>query len=315
MCALLSVSALAGSLSPCAPSFLRRYLFCGGLGRYAVAVSALFSVVAFALGALISLAARTHTPWPSVPSPWCCLSMFSEDTRQHVLGLLDELYDTTTVADIIKCSRHSMRRWVRHFRQNKTVWCDPRLHKLHGDAAKRNPDLTRAMLTLVAKETASFLRDHVNLLLALRMYHPTSNHRYVSAATVYHALRLYSYTRKRIERLYLESPLQAQKAFALLIDEIPFRYIMSCDETHTGGGDLLLRYGRSQRNVPCVLRDRDTRPLKRTSSMMGASMTRGALWSQTVVLGSAQTSDDWRLSLQCLHTRMITYIPGLAWEM
>jgi len=243
------------------------------------------------------------------------VTMFSEDTRQHVLGLLEEGYPVSDVAEIIGCSVRSMRRWSRHFLDNGTVWCDPRLHNLHGDAAIRNPHLTRAILTLVESEPAAFLRDHVNLLVALSLDHPTSDHRYVSAATVYRVLRYHDYTRKRIERLYLESSLQAQRAFAVLIDEIPLRCLVSCDETHTAGSDLLRRYGRSRRNIPCVLRDRDTRPLKRTSTMMAVTLTHGVLWSQTVVVGSAQTSDDWRLFLQCLHSRMNTYIPGLAWEM
>jgi len=67
--------------------------------------------------------------------------------------------------------------------------------------------------------------------------------------------------------------------------------------------------------VPCVLRDRDTRPVQRTSTMMGVSLSHGVLWSQTGIVGNAQTADDWRLFLQCLRTHMNTYIPGLAWEL
>jgi len=215
------------------------------------------------------------------------VTMFSEDTRQHVLGLLEEGYPAADVAEIIGCSAPSMRRWSRHFQDNGTVWCDPRWHNLHGDAAIRNTHLTRAILTLVESEPAAFLRDHVDLLVALSLDHPTSDHRYVSAATFYRVLRYHDYTRKRIERLFLESSVQAQRAFAVLIDEIPLRCIVSCDVTHTAGSDLLRRYGRSRRNIPCVLRDRDTRPLKRTSTMMAVTLTHGVLWSQTVVVGSA----------------------------
>jgi len=243
------------------------------------------------------------------------VTMFSEDTRQHVLGLLEEEYPVSDVAEIIGCSARSVRRWSRHFRENGTVWCDPSLNNLHGDAAIRNTHLPRAILTLVESEPVAFLRDHVDLLVALILDHPASDHRYVSAATVYRVLRYHDYTRKRIERLYLESSVQGQRAFAMLIDEIPLRCLVSCDETHTAGSDLLRRYGRSRPNIPCALRDRDTRPLKRTSTMMAVTLTHGVLWSQTVVVGSAQTSDDWRLFLLCLHARMNMYIPGLAWEM
>jgi len=128
-------------------------------------------------------------------------------------------------------------------------------------------------------------------------------------------LRFHHYTRKKIERLYAESSLVAQRAFAVLFNDIPLRCIVSVDETHTAGSDMYHRYGRSQRNVACVLRDRDTRPIARTSTMMAVTLTHGVLWSQTVIVGSAQTSDDWRLFLQCLHLQMNTYIPGLPWQM
>jgi len=206
---------------------------------------------------------------------------------------------------------------MRHFEDNGTVWRDPRLRNLHADAAIRNPHLTRAILTLVETEPAAFLRDHVDLLVALSLDHPASDHRYVSASTVYRVLRFHQYTRKKIERLYAESSLTAQRAFAELIKDIPPRCMVSVDETHTTGSDMLHVYGRSICNVPCVLRDRDTRPLKRTSTMMAVSLSHGVLWSQTVISGSgtSQTSDDWRLFLQCLQGQMSTYIPGLPWEM
>jgi len=81
--------------------------------------------------------------------------MFSDETRQHVLGLLDEGYSAADVADIIGCSGRSMLRWMRFFEENGTVWQDPRLRNLHADAAIRNPHLTRAVLTLVEKEPAA----------------------------------------------------------------------------------------------------------------------------------------------------------------
>lgn len=168
------------------------------------------------------------------------------------------------------------------------------------------PQLTRAILTLVEKEPAVFLRDHVDLLVALSLDYHESDHRYVSTAAVYRILRFHHHTRKKIERLYAERSLAAQRAFAVLYDEIPLRCVVSVDETHTAGTDMYQRYGRSQRNVACVLLDRDTRPIARTRTMMAVSLTHGVLWSQTVIVGSAQTADDWRLFLQYLHAQMNT---------
>jgi len=204
---------------------------------------------------------------------------------------------------------------MRFFQENGTVWRDPRLHNLHVDATVRNPHLARAILTLVEKEPAAFLCDHVDLLVSLSLNYPASDHRYVRAATVYRVLRYHQYTRKRIERLYAESSIVAQRAFAVMFDEIPLRCVVSCDKTHTAGSNILRRYGRALRNVPGVVRDRDTRPLKRRSTMMDVSLTHGVLWSQTFVVGNPHTADDWRLSLQCLRLKMNTYIPGLAWAL
>ncbi|OSX73228.1 hypothetical protein BU14_0366s0002 [Porphyra umbilicalis] len=111
---------------------------------------------------------------PTSESTVCCAAcaaalMFSEETRQHVLGLLDERYPAVDVAEIIGCSRRSMRRWMRIFEENGTVWRDPRLRNLHADAAIRNPHLARAILTLVEKEPAAFLGNYVDLLVALSL--------------------------------------------------------------------------------------------------------------------------------------------------
>eukprot|EP00168_Porphyra_purpurea_P019355 TRINITY_DN7679_c0_g1_i1.p1 TRINITY_DN7679_c0_g1~~TRINITY_DN7679_c0_g1_i1.p1 ORF type:complete len:347 (+),score=32.85 TRINITY_DN7679_c0_g1_i1:1389-2429(+) len=241
--------------------------------------------------------------------------MYSERVRQHVLGLLEEGYPASHVAEFSGCSQRSMRRWLRHFDVNDTVWRDPRLRNLYDDAAVRNRHLTRAILTLEEPEPAAFLRDHVDLLVTLSLEFPESDHRYVSAATVYRVLRFHQNTRKRIERLYAESSLTAQRAFAEHFNETPVRCIVSVDETHTAGSDTYQRYGRSLRTVARVLRDRDTRPVPRTSIMMAVTLTHSVLWSQPVIVGSAQTADDWRLFLQCLHGQMSNYIPGLHWGM
>jgi len=241
--------------------------------------------------------------------------MFSEDTRQHVLGLLEEGYPASDVAEIIECSPRSMWRWLRHFKVSGTVWRDPRFRNPHGDAAIRNPHLTRAVLTRVDTEPFAFLRDHVDLLVALSSEYPESDHRYMNAATVFCVLRFRRYTRKKIERLYAESSLVAQRAFAVLFNEIPLRCIVSVHETHTAGSDMYQRSGRSLRVVACSLRDRGTRPITRTSTMMAVTLTHGVLWSQIVIVGSTQTADDWRLFLQSLHVKMNNYILGLPWEM
>jgi len=242
-------------------------------------------------------------------------TMFSEATRQHVLGLLEEDYSPEEVRGIMGCSERSMRRWLKHLRDNGTVWRNPMLHNTHEDAAVRNPTLTHAILSLLQREPAAFLKDHTDLLVALSIDYPDSDHRYVSPATVYRVLRSNNITRKRIERLYSERSEEAQRDFAVAINAIPMRCLISVDETHTQGSDMYRPYGRSVQGVPCILFDRDTRPVPRTSTMMAVSLSHGVLWSTTVILGGAQTSDDWRLFLHCLRGQMNTYVPGLPWEL
>ena len=242
-------------------------------------------------------------------------TMFSEETRQHVLGLLDEDYTPEEVRGIMGCSERSMRRWMKNLRDNGTVWRNPVLQNSHEDAAVRNPALTHAILSLLQREPAAFLKDHSDLLVALSIDYPASDHRYVSAATVYRVLRANNITRKRVERLYSERSEEAQREFAGAINAIPMRCLISVDETHTAGSDMYRPYGRSVNGVPCRLFDRDTRPVPRTSTMMAVSLSHGVLWSTTVILGGAQTSDDWRLFLHCLRDQMNTYVPGLPWEL
>eukprot|EP00168_Porphyra_purpurea_P004440 TRINITY_DN1528_c0_g1_i1.p1 TRINITY_DN1528_c0_g1~~TRINITY_DN1528_c0_g1_i1.p1 ORF type:complete len:482 (+),score=36.19 TRINITY_DN1528_c0_g1_i1:226-1671(+) len=203
------------------------------------------------------------------------LFMFSEDTRQHVFGLLEEGYHASDVAEIIGCSMRSMRRWLRYEEENGSTWRDPRLLNLNEDAAVRNSHLTRAVLTLVESEPSAFLRDHVDLLVALSLDFTESDHRYVNAATVYRVLRHHP----QEDRAAVRGELLRRPAFfcPFCSTRFPLRCVVSVDETHTGGRDMYLRYGRSLRNVACALRDRDTRPIARTSTMMAVTLSHGVL--------------------------------------
>jgi len=85
--------------------------------------------------------------------------MYSKETRQHTLGLLDEGYEPVEVSGIMGCSERSLRRWLAHMRPNGTVWADHALRNSHKSAAARNPALTYATLELVVSEpVAIFLR-------------------------------------------------------------------------------------------------------------------------------------------------------------
>jgi len=241
--------------------------------------------------------------------------MFSEEQRLRALHFCNEGYAIEDVAIFIGCSTHSIDRWRRALAATGSVWQDAAMRNAHADAAVRNEDLVRAVKMLVEAEPVAFLRDHVDLLVTLSTYYPDVDHRYVSSATVHRILRHLGYTRKRVERLFLERSEQDQRDFAVMINELPLRCLVSVDETHTDGGDVYRKYGRTLRGARCELLDRDPRTVPKTSTMLAVSMTQAVVWSQTVVLGPARTADDWRLFLQCLDTRMNKYVPGLPWAL
>eukprot|EP00168_Porphyra_purpurea_P021817 TRINITY_DN9946_c0_g1_i1.p1 TRINITY_DN9946_c0_g1~~TRINITY_DN9946_c0_g1_i1.p1 ORF type:complete len:231 (+),score=26.31 TRINITY_DN9946_c0_g1_i1:320-1012(+) len=230
--------------------------------------------------------------------------MFSKEQRYHALGLHDEGYLLDDVAQIMRCSVTSLRRWMRSVGSDGTVWSNAVLRNTHQDAAVRNDDLNNTILKLLDAEPAAFLWEHVDLLVRLTEHHPEVDHRYLSASTVHRILRANNYTRKRIERLYEESSDEAQRQFVMATVEVPMRFLVSVDETYTDVGNVPRRFGRSPEGVPCELLERDARSFLKTSTMMGVSMTMGVVWSQTVVLGPAQTSDNWRLFFQCLKAQM-----------
>lgn len=242
------------------------------------------------------------------------IKMFSEEKRLFGLKLLHDGYSMAEAAALVGCSEYSLRRWRQLVDATGTVWPQGELRNKHADAAVRNEELVHAVMTLVDAEPVAFLREHSDLLVALAINYPDLQTDFVSPSTIHRILTANGYTRKRVERLFQERSLSAQQMYVEAMSVVPLRCVVSVDETHTDGSDVFRRYGRSDSRSPCVLLDKDPRTVPRTSTMMGVSLTEGVLWSQTVVLGRAQTAVDWRLFLQCLNEKMGHYIPGLPWD-
>lgn len=240
--------------------------------------------------------------------------MFSEEKRLFGLKLLHDGYSMTKAAALVGCSEYSLRRWRQLVDATGTVWPQGELRNKHADAAVRNEELVHAVMTLVDAEPVAFLREHSDLLVALAINYPDLQTDFVSPSTIHRIVTANGYTRKRVERLFQERSLVAQQMYVEAMSVVPLRCVVSVDETHTDGSDVFRRYGRSDSRSPCMLLDKDPRTVPRTSTMMGVSLTKGVLWSQTVVLGRAQTAVDWRLFLQCLNEKMGHYIPGLPWD-
>jgi len=186
------------------------------------------------------------------------------------------------------------------------------LHENHAHAALRIVDLVRAVKLLGEEEPAALLCDHVDPLFTLSTHYPDVDHRYVSGSTVYRGMRHLGYTRKHVERVFVERSEHDQRAFAVMLNALPLRCLFSVDETRTDGGVVYLKYGRTMKGERWELLDRDPRIVPKTSTMMAVSITMGVFWSQKVVLGTVQTADDWRLFLQGLDMRMNKNVPGLV---
>lgn len=201
--------------------------------------------------------------------------MFSEEKRLYALELLGKGYDVAEAASLVKCSEYSIRRWRRQMAATGSVWPDAELENGHEDAALRNEELVRVVLSLVEDEPVAFLREHSELLVAIALEYPALDTTFVSASTVQRILTAHCFTRKRVKRLFQERSLAAQEQFVIDVSEVPLRCIFSVDEVHTDGGDVFRKYGRSHHSTPCALLDRDPRTVARTSTMMGVSMTGG----------------------------------------
>lgn len=152
--------------------------------------------------------------------------MFTTEQRLYALGLVEEGYRQKEVARIMRCHVATIRRLATYWAETGSVWADPALHNTHWDAAARDPDLTRAVLSLVEDEPVAFLKEHVLLLKTLKRANPNLDFMSTSASTVYRILRLHNYTRKKVERLFTERVEEAQVAFAADLAEIPLLCIV-----------------------------------------------------------------------------------------
>ena len=152
------------------------------------------------------------------------------------------------------------------------------MHNKHADAAVRNVDLLRAVKFLVEEEPAVLLRDHVDLLVTLATHYSDLKNSYVSASTVYRVMRHLGFTRKRVERPFVKRSEHDQRAFAVRLNAVPLRCLVSVDETHTDGGNVNRKYRRTMKGERCELLDRDPRTVPKTSTMMAVSMTMGVVW-------------------------------------
>jgi len=222
--------------------------------------------------------------------------MFYEEQRIHALHPCEEGYSVEGVALNIGWSTYSSIRWRRALAMKSPVWQNPDMRNTHTDAALRNEDLVRAVTLLVASEPVSLLRDQVVLSVTLRTPYRDVDNRYGISTIVYRVLQHLGYTCKLVERLMLEHSVREQSEFSVMINKLPLRCLVSVDGTHTDDGDVYRKFGRNLRADPLELIDRDSRTLLMTCTMI-VSMTQGVFWSQTVVLGPAQTADDWRLFL------------------
>jgi len=135
-----------------------------------------------------------------------------------------------------------------------------------------------------------------------------------SRSTVDRMLRRLGFTRKVIIRLYRAANQERRREHAVLRQMVGSGCIVSVDETHTDGQDVLRRYGRSLRHERVDLLEISPRHVQRVGTTMAVSSDGHIIGLHSVTWERALTSNDWRLFLGRVIQRMGRDTPGVPWD-
>lgn len=194
------------------------------------------------------------------------------------------------------------------------MWRVPERQNRHEDSCWEDDTLLRAIIALVQEHPLALLREHTSMMTAMRAL-PSGEfaHLRVSRSTVDRMLRRLGFTRKVIIRLYRAANRERRREHAVLRQMVGNGCIVSVDETHTDGRDVLRRYGRALRQERVDMLDISPRHVQRVSTTMAVSSDGRILGLQSVTCERALTSNDWRLFLGRVISKMGRYTPGVPW--
>mgnify|MGYP003869792523 CR=1 FL=1 len=241
-------------------------------------------------------------------------NMYVAALRYAAISMQQHHVPRATICAVIGVKSAQLERWIRYWRASQSVWRVPGRQNLHADSCWLDNQLLRAVLGLVREHPLALLREHSAMLTAMRST-PEFSEIKVSKSTVDRMLRRLGFTRKVIIRLYHAANPERRRQHAVLRQMAGTRCIVSIDETHTDGRDVLRRCGRSLRHERLDLRDLDPRVVQRVSTTMAVGADGKILGLHSVICERALTSHDWRLFLGRLLPALGRYSPGVPWHL
>jgi len=237
-------------------------------------------------------------------------NMYVAALRYAAISMQKDHVPRATICAVIGVKSAQLERWIRYWRASQSVWRVPERQNLHADSCWLDNQLLRAVLGLVREHPLALLREHSAMLTAIRST-PEFSEIKVSKSTVDRMLRRLGYTRKVIIRLYHAANPERRRQHAVLRQMACTRCIVSIDETHTDGRDVLRRCGRSLRHERLDLRDLDPCVFERVSTTMAVGADEKFLGLHSVICERALTSHDWLLFLGRLLPALGRYSPGV----
>ena len=242
--------------------------------------------------------------------------MYVPALRYAALAMVHHGVPRQTITAVIGVRSAQLERWLRYWRRSESVWRVPERQNRHEDSCWENDTLLRAIIALVQEHPLALLKEHTAMMTAMRAL-PSGEfaHLRVSRSTVDRVLRRLGFTRKVIIRLYRAANRERRREHAVLRQMVGSGCLVSVDETHTDGRDVLRRYGRALRQERVDMLDISPRHVERVSTTMAVSSEGRILGLHSVTCEGALTSNDWRLFLGRVIQKMGRYTPGVPWDL
>jgi len=240
--------------------------------------------------------------------------MFDDTARILAISwVLFEGESKVTAAKRLICDRSTVAAWIKAYKDTGEWWPDPAIRNRHADNVLLDEHLVQGVTAVVLSDPEQLLGEMKDVFLLLYTFPGYRDAYKCPMATLDRVLRAAGYSYKQLYRMCRERDQERREALATLLLAVPLRCLVSADETHKDGGDLLRWRGRWVRGVRYEFQSRDRRAMMRTSTMMAVSYTNGVLHSVTTSSPPFQNADDWILFLNGLLPTMNRFLPCLPW--
>jgi len=240
--------------------------------------------------------------------------MYTPALRYAAVSMVNHNVPRVIITAVIGVRSAQLERWLRYFRANQSVWRVPERENRHEDSCWEDNTLLRAVMALVRDHPLALLREHSAMMTAMRAV-PEFAHLRVSKSTVDRMLQRLGFTRKIIICLFRAANPERQREHAVIREMIGSGCLVSVDETHTDGNDVLRRHGRALAEERVNLIDISPRHVDRVSTTMAVSSDGRILGFHSVTAEVALTSHDWRLFLCRVIQKMGRFTPGVPWAL